>query len=85
VAIAQLSARSFRATMTTAMGIGAAVCVTGLSITYFQELSPGATIVVLAIGLYAAVAILRPLLHRPALVKDPHLDAEDDVQVSART
>jgi zinc transport system permease protein len=85
VAIAQLGARSFRATMTTAMGIGAAVCVTGLSITYFQELSPGATIVILAIGLYAVVAVLRPLLRRPARAKDPHLDAEDDVQVAART
>jgi zinc transport system permease protein len=71
--------------MTTAMVIGAAVCVTGLSITYFQKLSPGATIVILAIGLYAVVAVLRPLLRRPARAKDPHLDAEDDVQVSVRT
>lgn len=85
VAIAQLTARSFRATMTTAMIIGAAVCVTGLSITYFQRLSPGATIVVLAIGLYAVVAIVRPLLARPSRDRDPHLDADDDVRLAEGT
>lgn len=85
VAIAQLTARSFRATMTTAMVIGAAVCVTGLSITYFHRLSPGATIVVLAIGVYAVVAIARPLFARPARAKDPHLDAEDDVRLQEGT
>jgi zinc transport system permease protein len=81
VAIAQLTARSFRATMTTAMVVGAIVCVTGLSITYFHRLSPGATIVVLAIGVYALVALLRPLIRRPAQQTDPHLDAEDDVRL----
>lgn len=81
VAIAQLTARSFRSTMTTAMIVGAAVCVTGLSITYFQRLSPGATIVVLAIGLYAVVAVIRPLLPRPQRNRDPHLDSEDDVRL----
>jgi zinc transport system permease protein len=81
VAIAQLTARSFRATMTTAMAVGAAVCVTGLSITYFHKLSPGATIVVLAIGVYALVALIRPLIRRPAQETDPHLDAEDDVRL----
>lgn len=81
VAIAQLTARSFRATMTTSMLIGAAVCVTGLSITYFHPLSPGATIVVLAIGVYAVVALVRPLSRRRAQDTDPHLDAEDDVRL----
>jgi zinc transport system permease protein len=81
VAIAQLTARSFRATMTTAMAVGAVVCVAGLSITYFHRLSPGATIVVLAIGVYAVVALLRPLIRRPAQQTDPHLDAEDDVRL----
>ncbi|MBT2519701.1 metal ABC transporter permease [Arthrobacter sp. ISL-28] len=85
VAIAQLTARSFRATMTTAMVIGAAVCITGLSITYFYRLSPGATIVVLAIGVYAVVALARPLFARPARAKDPHLDAEDDVRLQEGT
>lgn len=81
VAIAQLTARSFRATMGTAMAIGAVTCVTGLSITYFHRLSPGATIAVLAIGVYAAVAIIRPLIRRPGRNTDPHLDAEDDIRL----
>ncbi|TLM72948.1 metal ABC transporter permease [Pseudarthrobacter sp. NamB4] len=85
VAIAQLTARSFRATMTTAMVVGATVCVTGLSITYFHRLSPGATIVVLAIGVYAAVALIRPLFRRPSEDTDPHLDAEDDVRLHENT
>jgi zinc transport system permease protein len=81
VAIAQLTAKSFRATMTTAMVIGAAVCVTGLSLTYFHRLSPGATIVVLAIGVYAVVALAAPLLKRPERESERHLDAEDDVRL----
>lgn len=81
VAIAQLTAKSFRATMGTAMIIGAAVCVTGLSITYFHRLSPGATIVVLAIGVYAVVALVRPLLPRPKPASGPHLDADDDLRL----
>jgi zinc transport system permease protein len=68
VAIAQLTVRSFRGTMTTAMIVGAAVCVMGLSITYFHRLSPGATIVALAIGVYA---VARPLFARSLLAR-PH-------------
>ncbi|WP_341358115.1 metal ABC transporter permease [Georgenia sp. M64] len=80
VAVAQLVARSFRATMALAMTIGVVVTVVGLSITYFRSLSPGATIVMLAIGLYAVVSVLRPSLRRPA-GEDPHLDVDDDVEV----
>ncbi|RPF28767.1 metal ABC transporter permease [Georgenia muralis] len=80
VAVAQLVARSFRATMALAMTIGVVVTVVGLSITYFRPLSPGATIVILAIGLYAVVSVLRPSLRRPA-GEDPHLDVDDDVEV----
>ncbi len=57
VAIAQVNARSFGRTMNTAMAIGATVCLTGLSITYWWDLQPGALIVVLTISLYALVAI----------------------------
>jgi len=53
VAIAQLFTRSFRSTMSWAMGIGTVLCLTGLTITYFVNLSPGAMIVVLAIVVYA--------------------------------
>ncbi|MGV8965314.1 MAG: metal ABC transporter permease [Cellulomonas sp.] len=81
VAVAQLVASSFRRTMGLAMGIGVAVCVTGLSITYWQDLSPGAMIVVLAIGLYTVVALTRPLFRRTR-AHDPHPQVPDDVQVT---
>jgi zinc transport system permease protein len=82
VAVAQLVAASFRRTMALAMVIGVTVCVTGLSITYWYNVSPGATIVVLAIGVYTVVAVLQPLLKhvRP---HDPHPQVADDVRVEA--
>ena len=64
VAIAQLGARSFRSTMGIAMGLGVLICTCGLSLTYFVDLSPGATIVVGAIGLYAIGFIIRAALDR---------------------
>lgn len=59
VAIAQLAAKSFRSTMAAAMVIGAIICMIGLSATYFIDLSPGATIVVLAITVYAIGFVIR--------------------------
>ncbi len=59
VAIAQLFSQSFSRTMYTAMGVGAVLCITGLSITYFRDLQPGALIVVLAVGVYAITATVR--------------------------
>ena len=53
VAIAQLGAHSFRRTMAYAMVLGAFLCLGGLALTYYIDLSPGATIVVAAIALYA--------------------------------
>ncbi|MDO5720969.1 MAG: metal ABC transporter permease [Actinomycetaceae bacterium] len=62
VASAQLLTRSFRSTMATAMAIGVATCVSGLTLTYYYDLSPGAAIVVLAIGVYALLFALRPIM-----------------------
>jgi len=83
VAVAQLLVTSFRRTMAVAAGIGVVVCVTGLSVTYWATLSPGAMIVVLSVALYAVVAALRPVRarRRPALPHDPHPDIVDDVVV----
>ena len=64
VAIAQLGARSFRSTMGIAMALGVIICTCGLSLTYFVDLSPGATIVVGAIGLYAVAFTVRAVLDR---------------------
>ena len=61
VAISQLFTKSFTSTMYVAMGLGLVLCVGGLSLTYAYDLSPGATIVVLAILLYALVAAFVPL------------------------
>jgi len=83
VAVAQLLVTSFRRTMVVAAGIGVVVCVTGLSVTYWATLSPGAMIVVLSVALYAVVAALRPVRarRRPAVPHDPHPDIVDDVVV----
>jgi zinc transport system permease protein len=79
VAIAQLFARSFGRTMTLASVIGVVVSVIGLVLTYWQDIPPGATIVVLAILVYAVAATLRPLMSRPQPPRDPHPDMVDDV------
>jgi len=81
VATAQLVTRSFRGTMTAAMVIGLAVSVSGLSLTYVHPLSPGATIVVLAIGVFGVVSLARPLLGRRSPAADPHPDVQDDVEL----
>lgn len=85
VAIAQLTTSSFRRTMATAMGIGVVVCTVGLSVTYWQDVPPGATIVVLAIGLYALVSLgvsARARLRREH--RDPHPQVPDDVELDRR-
>ncbi|MEG3616621.1 MULTISPECIES: metal ABC transporter permease [Isoptericola] len=84
VAIGQLVTHSFRRTMGVGSVVGVVVCVTGLSISYWYPLSPGALIVVLAIGVYAVVAGLHPLLARRRPAGDPHPDIPDDVQVAPR-
>lgn len=85
VATSQLVTRSFRSTMALAMGIGVTVSVAGLGLTYAYPLSPGATIVVLAIAVYAVVSILSPLLTRSAPARDPHPDIRDDVELHEET
>ena len=81
VATAQLLTRSFRATMTLATAIGVAVSVSGLTITYAYPLSPGATIVVLAIGVFGVVSLVRPMIVRRRPAADPHPDVHDDVEL----
>lgn len=81
VAVAQILSASFRRTMTLAMGIGVAVCVVGLSVTYWHDVSPGATIVVLAIAVYAAAALARGLLRRPGGGRRPPPVPADAVEL----
>ncbi|MGC5629102.1 metal ABC transporter permease [Georgenia sp. Z1344] len=87
VAAAQQLTRSFRGTMRLAMAIGLVVTVLGLVVTYVNPWSPGATIVVIAIGAYAAAAVVRPVLEasrrRRSAPVDPHPEHDDDVTVTA--
>lgn len=57
VAIAQLLTRSFARTMHLAMGLGAVLTLTGIWITVFYDVQPGALIVTLGVLLYAVVAV----------------------------
>lgn len=82
VAVAQLTTRSFRRTMQVATVVGVSVCVIGLSITYWYNWSPGATIVVLAILTYGIIAAFAPLITRRRR-HDPHPDIPDDVEFDA--
>ena len=62
VAIAQQMTRAFARTMALAMGLGATLTVTGLTITYYRNLQPGALIVVLGVGAYAIAATVRSVV-----------------------
>ena len=68
VAIAQLGAKSFTRTMAWAATIGVVVSLAGLVASYWYDLPPGATIVVLAIALYAVVAGAHSLKQRRRVV-----------------
>ncbi len=88
VAVAQLVVGSFSRVMALASGIGVAVSVVGLSITYWEDIPPGATIVLLAIALYAMAAVTRPLFAGrragDSPHHDPHPELPDDVHLPVR-
>ncbi len=64
VAIAQQLTHSFRRTMVVAMGLGAALTLTGIGITLEHDLQPGALIVVLGVGAYVVVSAVTHLRSR---------------------
>jgi zinc transport system permease protein len=67
VAAAQQISRSFRATFTVAVGIGIAVTLAGTATSYYQDVPPGATIVLLAIAIFVTLtALATPLARRRA-------------------
>lgn len=67
VAAAQQITRSFKATFALAVGIGVSVAVAGTSTSYYQDVPPGATIVLLAIAVFIALtALATPLARRRA-------------------
>lgn len=83
VAASQLVARSFRTTMGLAMVLGVAVSLAGLTISYVRPISPGATIVLLALGVYVVLSLLRPVLNRVGHHR-PHPDVPDEVEIRER-
>ncbi|MFF0061610.1 metal ABC transporter permease [Streptomyces sp. NPDC005279] len=67
VAAAQQISRSFRATFALAVGIGVTVTLAGTTTSYYQDVPPGATIVLLAIGIFVVLTALAvPLARRRA-------------------
>ncbi|MCH0540640.1 metal ABC transporter permease [Streptomyces sp. MUM 203J] len=89
VAAAQQLTRSFRATFAGAVLIGVAVTVTGTVTTYYQDVPPGATIVLLALGVFVALtALATPLARRraraaerAAVAREAAVQGVDDVRV----
>jgi zinc transport system permease protein len=67
VAAAQQLSRSFAATFAIAVGIGVSVTIGGTVTSYYQDVPPGATIVLLTIGAFIALtALAAPLARRRA-------------------
>ncbi|MFD8395760.1 metal ABC transporter permease [Streptomyces sp. NPDC059680] len=67
VAAAQQLSRSFSATFVIAVAIGVAVTVSGTITSYYQDVPPGATIVLLTIAAFVALTVLAaPLARRRA-------------------
>ncbi|MFR9791308.1 metal ABC transporter permease [Streptomyces sp. MB22_4] len=67
VAAAQQLARSFAATFAIAVAIGVTVTVSGTITSFYQDVPPGATIVLLTIAAFAALTVLAaPLARRRA-------------------
>lgn len=67
VAAAQQITRSFRVTFALSMAIGVTVALAGTTTSYFQDVPPGATIVMLAIAVFVLLtALAAPLARRRA-------------------
>ncbi|MFK4595678.1 ABC-type Mn2+/Zn2+ transport system permease subunit [Streptomyces pristinaespiralis] len=67
VAAAQQISRSFKATYALAVAIGVVVALAGTTTSYFHEVPPGATIVMLAIAVFVVMtALAAPLARRRA-------------------
>ncbi|MBT2439328.1 metal ABC transporter permease [Streptomyces sp. ISL-36] len=83
VAAAQQLSKSFRTTFVLAVVIGVGVTLSGTITTYYQDVPPGATIVLLAIGIFIALTLLAtPLARRRARAAEV-ASAECDMAVPA--
>ncbi len=62
IAAAQLIASSFRQTVAIGVGIGVVVSVSGVTLSYYADTPSGGTIVLLAIGVFSVVALVRAVI-----------------------
>jgi zinc transport system permease protein len=81
VATSQQLTRSFRTTMAAAMALGVAVSVAGLVVSFYVDVAPGASIVVLAIAGFALTAGWGALRRHGDLMDDSDASTGDDVAV----
>ncbi|MFJ6439966.1 metal ABC transporter permease [Streptomyces sp. NPDC091649] len=83
VAAAQQITKSFKATFVLSVVIGTAVTLTGTVTSYYQDVPPGATIVLLAIAVFVALTVLAaPLARRRARASEAR-GAECTLEVPA--
>ncbi|WP_030783617.1 metal ABC transporter permease [Streptomyces sp. NRRL S-920] len=83
VAAAQQLTRSFAATFAISVAIGIAVTIGGTATSYYQDVPPGATIVLLTIGVFIALTVLAtPLARRRARAKAAAEAAGDPAECS---
>jgi zinc transport system permease protein len=66
IAAAQQVTRSFRTTLAVGMGIGLAAAIAGLVLSFYVDVPPGPTIVLLALAVFAVVAVAAAPLRRAA-------------------
>lgn len=76
VATAQQLTRSFRTTFVAACGLGVLACLAGIVTSYYVDVAPGATIVVLALGGFGLAAVLGAVVRRRRGAS-AHTDADE--------
>jgi zinc transport system permease protein len=81
VATAQQLTRTFRGTLLAAMGLGVVASVGGLLVSAQVDVSPGATIVLVALAGFACAWPLGMLSRRRRLVQAPFVEATDPFDV----
>ncbi|MBM7171682.1 metal ABC transporter permease [Streptomyces sp. G44] len=83
VAAAQQLTRSFAATFAISVAIGVSVTIGGTATSYYQDVPPGATIVLLTIGVFIALTVLAtPLARRRARAAAAAETASDPAECS---
>ncbi|MGD6745607.1 metal ABC transporter permease [Streptomyces sp. BH106] len=84
VAAAQQLTRSFKATFVISVALGVAVTLGGTATSYYQDVPPGATIVLLTIAAFIVLALLaKPLARRRARAVPAHSECPIPEQAAA--